>query len=113
MMVTAALQQRTSGLGAAQQASGVRQPRVGEECAFEGLLQALGALSEVFGRWVHYPWPPLAHRSSLWHGGGGRCEHPTGPAHPFLQAARARTLAVRAAAQRETDPKKRVVITGM
>ncbi|KAL4450667.1 hypothetical protein ABPG77_001023 [Micractinium sp. CCAP 211/92] len=55
MMVTAALQQRTSGLGAAHQASGVRQPR----------------------------------------------------------AARARTVAVRAAAQRETDPKKRVVITGM
>lgn len=29
------------------------------------------------------------------------------------QAARPRTVAVRAAAKRETDPKKRVVITGM
>lgn len=37
--------------------------------------------------------------------------HP--PAPRALQAARARSVAVRAAAQRETDPKKRVVITGM
>lgn len=55
MMVTAALQQRTSGLGAVQQGSGVRQPRVGEKCASEGPPQALVPPSEALGRWAHCP----------------------------------------------------------
>jgi hypothetical protein len=35
------------------------------------------------------------------------------PVARALQAARSRCVAVRAAVARETDPKKRVVITGM
>lgn len=111
-MMTSAVQCR--GLTAAPAG---RQTRVSRNARYEGKQEGKGE-----------PRVSAASNPALGAASSGRClrrarscvpaDHtPTAAAaaarRPPAQAARPRTVSVRAAAQRETDPKKRIVITGM